>query len=276
MKITIVIATFNAETTLEACLASIRAQTFRDFEIVVADGVSRDRTLEILRNHESEISAVVSEKDRGIYDAWNKVVPKASGDWLLFLGADDELWDANALARSVPYLASARENVVYGKVGLSLPDRTILNFEGEPWEGVKNKFLLEMTIPHQGVFHRRELFKKYGPFNPEFRICGDFEFLLRELKDHAAFFMPDVVVSRMGIGGVSSTYRNVEIIIRELSRARSLNGIHGVSPFITLRWVRYYTRSAIRGIFGQRASGFVADVYRRIIGKPALWNRHKE
>ena len=275
-KITVVIATFNAAKTIEACLASIRAQTYRNYEILVADGISTDPTREILRRHAREIALLVSERDRGIYDAWNKVIPHASGEWLIFLGADDELWDAETLHRSAIELAQAREDVVYGRVAITLADRSILNIEGAPWEEVADKFLHEMTIPHQGVFHRRSLFIKNGLFNPNFRICGDYEFLLRELKIRPARFMPNVIVSRMGFGGVSGNYGNVETIIRELTKARNLNGYSRPSVYISLRWIRFYTRKAVGTVFGERAAGFMADVYRRIVGKPPLRTRRKE
>jgi glycosyltransferase involved in cell wall biosynthesis len=272
-KITIVVATWNAEATLERCLDSVRAQTYRNVEIVVADGVSKDRTLEILERRRSELAVLVSEKDRGIYDAWNKVVPKATGEWLLFLGADDELDSPTVLEKAAAVLAEARENVVYGKVAIMLPDGTILNHEGAPWEESADKFKHEMTIPHQGVFHRRSLFEKHGLFDPSFRICGDYEFLLRELKSHPARFIPDLVVSKMAFGGVSSTLANVTRIIDELERARRMNGLGGLSPYILGRRIRVRARSGLERVFGRGFADGVADLYRKLTGKPALWKR---
>jgi len=273
VKITVVIATYNAEKTLEACLDSIRKQTYCDLEVVVADGASSDQTLQILNAHASEIAVMVSEKDRGIYDAWNKVIPRATGEWLIFLGADDALWDSDTLANAAIALAAARENIVYGKIAVILPDNEILNFEGEPWEKVCRKFRHEMTIPHQGTFHRRTLFQKYGLFNPDFRICGDYEFLLRELKHQPARFIPNLVISRMGFGGISSNYKNVAIIIRELGLARKLNGFYFPSPYILFRKIRYFIRNFLTKIFGKRSSDVLADTYRRLTGRARLWGR---
>lgn len=272
-KISIVIATYNAEKTLDACLDSLKAQSFRDFEILVADGQSKDGTSGILDRRRSEIAVLVSEKDRGIYDAWNKVIPRARGEWIYFLGADDMLWDEQVLERVAPTLNDARENVVYGKVAILLPDGSILNFEGEPWEKVSAKFRHEMTIPHQGTFHRRELFAKYGLFDPEFRICGDYEFLLRELKSHPARFIPDRVIAKMGFGGASSTMKNVGRIIDELARAQKMNGYAAPSVYVTFRRIRHASRRALTTLFGSRFSDRIADVYRRLTGKPRLWTR---
>lgn len=271
-KISIIIATFNAGKTLEACLKSISAQTYKNYEILIADGVSTDNTLSILDSHSAEIAHRVSEKDKGIYDAWNKVIPHAKGEWLYFLGADDELFSPDTLSSAAIVLGTASENVVYGKVAVILPNGETLNVEGEPWEKVGKKFRHEMTIPHQGTFHRNELFKKYGLFDPTFKICGDYEFLLRELKDHSARFISDLTIARMGFGGASSTYKNVPKIITELKRAQDKNGIPFSIP-VFFRWVRYFIRQQIRTFFGHRFSDFIADLYRKMTGKPRLWGR---
>ncbi len=273
---TVVIATFNAGKTLGACLESLRTQTYRDFEIVIADGVSTDDTLAILGACAGEISFQISEKDRSIYDAWNKVIPHAKGEWFLFLGADDTLWDSDVLKKAATRLSGVTENVAYGKVAMVLPNGEVLNFEGEPWTNVSDKFRHEMTIPHQGTFHRRSLFTKHGLFDPSFKICGDYEFLLRELKNSAARLLDDLIVTKMAFGGVSSTYQNVPRIIEELSIARRKNGFSGPSGFIFLRWCRFYIRRSLTKTFGTRFAEDVSDVYRRVVGKPVLWSKFRK
>jgi hypothetical protein len=132
-----------------------------------------------------------------------------------------------------------------------------------------------MTIPHQGVFHRRDLFETRGLFDPSFKVCGDYEFLLRELKENSAKFLPDITVSKMGFGGTSSTLKNVPTIISELSRARSMNGLSAGSPFIYSRWIRYYLRNGISRVFGVSAANWLADCYRVLTGRPKLWTRDR-
>ncbi len=274
-KISIVIATYNAEKTLAVCLESIFSQVYKNYEILIADGVSTDRTLELIKLHKDRIFAWISEKDIGIYDAWNKIIPRATGDWFLFLGADDSLWDADTLAKAAAHLALSVENVVYGKVAITLTDGSILNFEGKDWERVGKKFRHEMTIPHQGTFHRRALFSNHGLFDPTFRICGDYEFLLRELKSCPARFLPDLTVSRMGFGGVSGTLKNVPQILDELVRAQRQNGIVRPSIYILFRRFRFSFRRALNHCFGVKFSNSIADLYRRMTGKPRLWGRIK-
>lgn len=271
-KISIILATFNAEKTLEACLQSITAQTYKNYEILVADGLSQDRTLSILEARTAEITYKISEKDQGIYDAWNKVIPHATGDWFYFLGADDELFAPDTLACAAQVLAVATENVVYGKIAVILPSGETLNVEGEPWEKAGKKFRHEMTIPHQGTFQRKVLFSKQGLFDPTFKICGDYEFLLRELKDHPARFIPDLIVARMGFGGSSSTYSNVPKIINEIRKAQNKNGLP-FSIYVSLRWIRYFVRQRMSTLLGRRFSDGVADIYRKMVGKPRLWGK---
>jgi glycosyltransferase involved in cell wall biosynthesis len=277
-KISVLIATFNAEKTLAACLDSILTQNYSNIEILIADGVSKDRTLEIIDEYKKKsrfIAYTSSEPDKGIYDAWNKIVPKASGDWLIFLGADDELWKPETFSLAAPHLTKAfpEVRVVYGKVALLLPNGEILKIEGEPWEKAAKMYRHEMTIPHQGTFQHRSLFEKYGLFNPSFKVCGDYEFLMRELKDHPARFIPDLVIAKMGFGGVSSTLTNTLRIIDELDLARNLNGIHTPSPYILARRLRAHTRGHLQKIFGKNFADNLADVYRVLVGKPKLWGR---
>lgn len=272
-KISVVIATYNADKTLEACLKSVFSQTYPHVELVVADGKSTDRTLEILRRYENRIQYLISERDHGIYDAWNKVIPHVTGDWVIFLGADDTFWDEKSLESCAPFLTFTEERVVYGKVGIELSDGSILNFEGEPWEKVGKKFRHEMTIPHQGTFHRRTLFERYGLFDASFKICGDYEFLLRELKTEPARFMPNVTVARMGFGGSSSTLKNVPTIISELNRAQRMNGFVIPSIYVGFRYFRHFLRRMLSACIGARSSDRIADLYRKITGKPRLWTR---
>jgi glycosyltransferase involved in cell wall biosynthesis len=115
VKVSIVIATYNAAQYLDACLNSCVEQTWSNKEIILIDGASTDGTLEIIHKYEGHITFWMSEPDEGVFDAWNKALDHVSGDWVLFRGADDVFWDANALERIAPHLinASSAEVVCY-------------------------------------------------------------------------------------------------------------------------------------------------------------------
>ena len=111
MRISIIVACLNAARLLSRCLESIASQDYEDIELVVADGGSRDGTLEDVNGYRSRMDdslRLFSEKDCGIADAWNKAVALANGDWLLFLGADDSLAAPDVISRAVSYLIKDR------------------------------------------------------------------------------------------------------------------------------------------------------------------------
>src|SRR5690606_28477124 len=135
MLISIIIATRNAAATLPRCLDSIRAQTWRDFEVLVMDGGSTDGTVEVLRGSADIVTLWRSAPDKGVFDAWNKALAHARGEWICFLGADDRLWDPGALERLVPYLRQAMPEfrVVYSKMRQVDAMDHVLQELGRPW-----------------------------------------------------------------------------------------------------------------------------------------------
>jgi glycosyltransferase involved in cell wall biosynthesis len=265
--VSIVIATRNAASTLESCLASLLAQTYKDWELVVIDGASTDGTQEILARHHHSIARWVSEPDTGIYDAWNKGMDRVHGTWIQFLGADDRLASPAVLAAVADDLheAEGRYRVVYGMVQLVDAAGRILATWGTPWATTQPLFRGGMTIPHPGTFHHRSLFEGQR-FDDSFRIAGDYEFLLRVLPSEEALFVPRVVVA-MGSGGVSN--RPAELIASaiESERARRLHGL-GRGP---AEWAPHVillrARLAITAIFGARAAALAARVYHALLGR---------
>jgi glycosyltransferase involved in cell wall biosynthesis len=236
VKISVVIATFNAAETIAVCLQSIANQTWPDKEIIVIDGGSTDGTIRILQDFEEQIAYWESKPDDGIFDAWNKALDHVTGTWVLYLGADDQLWDERALERAHPSLASARPSalvyygtcVVVDKYGFT---RRIL---GEPWETARRRFFQEMAIPDMATFHHVELFRRFGRFDPSLRLSADYDLLLRVLKhpDVEAKFIPGVIVTKMFDGGVSGT--RVFRSRYEAILARRRNHIPGLS------WLLYW------------------------------------
>src|SRR3990172_6849742 len=107
--ISIIVAVYNGKATLQQCIDSVAQQTYPNKELVIIDGGSNDGTVELLEKNRSKFSYWISEPDRGIYNAWNKGLVQAHGEWVCFLGADDYLWDATVLGRIEIGGASCRE-----------------------------------------------------------------------------------------------------------------------------------------------------------------------
>lgn len=273
--ISVIIAVYNGKATLQQCLDSVTQQTYKNMELIVIDGGSSDGTVDVLNARSQQIAYWISEPDRGIYNAWNKALGQAKGDWICFLGADDYLWDAYVLERMVAQLVQLPPDirVAYGQIMLLNNDGVKLYPVGQPWGEVKERFKQVMCIPHPAVLHRRSLFVQRGNFDESFRIAGDYELLLRELKTNDAVFIPDIVMTAMRQGGVSSDPTNTLSGLLEVRLAQRKNG----QPWPGLIWlmalVRTCTRLLLWKLLGEKTARQMLDVGRRLMGLPAYWTK---
>jgi glycosyltransferase involved in cell wall biosynthesis len=271
--ISVVVAVYNGQATLQQCLESVSAQTYSNVELIVIDGGSTDGTTDIIRQNVQHMAYWVSEPDRGIYNAWNKALAKATGDWICFLGADDFLWDAQVLVRMAAQLVllPADIRVAYGQIMLLDHEGRALFTLGQPWNTLRERFKQEMCIPHPAVMHRRSLFDTHGGFDESFRIAGDYALLLRELKDGSAAFAPGLVVTAMRQGGISSRPKNTLLTLREVRRAQQKMGLHWPGRVWLVAMVRVYIRLVLWQMLGEKRTRALLDVGRRIMGLPAYW-----
>ena len=204
MKISIIIATWNAAKTLKRCLDSIVPQLTDEAELILVDGGSKDDTNKIIDSYGDKVAVHISEPDKGIYDAWNKGVSKAKGDWVMFVGADDILLP-NAINRymeaihntpnvnSYDYICAHNEYVdMKGKLLKILGDMPT-------W----SKMRRGMVAAHVASLHNRHnLFETIGGYNLDFKICADYELLLRKKGKLKALMIP-AHIARMTVGGMS-------------------------------------------------------------------------
>jgi glycosyltransferase involved in cell wall biosynthesis len=215
-RISIVVATWNAASTLDRCLGSIQSQTFEQWELLIADGGSTDGTVDLIKKWNTAITWWVSEEDAGIYDAWNKALSYARGEYVAFLGADDTLHSSSTLQDVLERIDDQPYDLVTGR-GV-LVDET-----GHPYHEFGNPYdyrrlMRRMTICHPGALHRRDLFRRFGHFNTSYQISADYEFLLRLPSDlktlHVAF-----PITTIGDFGISRSARWV--MLKERYRAQA-------------------------------------------------------
>lgn len=273
--ISVITSTYCAAKHFPKTAASIRAQDFDDFEWIVIDGASTDGTVDVLRQNEDIIDCWLSEPDSGIYDAWNKGVREAKGQWIMFLGADDQLLTLDVLAQAALVLRKVASDirVVYGNMALIGPTGDELYRVGEPWDAIRRRFSSVMCLPHPATFHHRDLFQLYGGFDASFRIAGDYEFLRRELPLHDATYVPDLVVTGMSVGGISSNPETTRKTLLETHRATRKNGrVFPGWPWV-MAFGRYLLRQALWRLCGEKATRRLLDIGRRIMGKSAHWTR---
>lgn len=273
-KISVIVAVYNGAATLERCLDSFAAQIYPHKELIVLDGGSTDGTQEILRGASPFISCWESERDRGIYHAWNKGLARATGDWICFLGADDYFWNGDALAWMAPFLASrtTQSRVVYGQIAVTDGKGRVLKHRGEPWEQAKKEFNQYLSLPHPGLFHHRSLFAEHGNFDESFEIVGDYDLLLRELPHRTARFIPNIITVGVEHGGVSNSPRAMPRLLAELARVRAKYGIRR-TPLLRAsktQWKMTLAALAVR-LIGDGGFRWVADARRRVSGQPTFW-----
>lgn len=199
----IIMASFNAEKTIERSIGCITRQLFRNFELLVIDGGSTDCSPEIINRNKDCIAYWVSEPDNGIYDAWNKGLQEAKGEWILFIGTDDYL-RPDALLHYNSFLQKQDlTGVLYvsSKVQIVSSEGVKKRVFGWPWQW--RVFRFKPLVAHPGSLHHRSLFEKYGVYNTAYKIAGDYELLLRPKERLNAGFL-DAITVDMTEGGVSN------------------------------------------------------------------------
>jgi glycosyltransferase involved in cell wall biosynthesis len=217
----------------------------------------------------------ISEPDRGIYNAWNKALAQAKGEWVCFLGADDYFRDAQVLARMAEQLVLVPQDirVAYGQIVLVNNNGTELYTVGEQWSAVKSRFKQTMCVPHPAVMHRRSLFLDHGNFDETYRIAGDYELLLRELKASDAFFIEGIVMTAMRQGGVSSAPANTLEGLCEVRSAQIKNGLRWPSLGWRVALLRTYFRLFLWRLMGEKQARRMLDIGRHLMGLPAYWTK---
>lgn len=273
--ISVVIAVYNGKGTLQQCLDSVIQQTYARVELIVIDGGSTDGTVDLIRANQQKINYWISEPDRGIYNAWNKALAQVKGDWICFLGADDYLWNVQVLARMAEQLAFVPLDirVAYGQIMLLNGNDAELYSLGEAWSTVKRRFKQTMCLPHPAVMHRRSLFMDRGYFDESFRIAGDYELLLRELKTNDAFFLGNIVMTAMRQGGVSSDPANTLQGLHEVRSAQIKNGLQWPSFGWRLAMLRAYFRLFLWRLVGEKQAKRMLDIGRHLMGLPRHWTK---
>lgn len=273
--ISIIIAVFNGAKTLQQCIDSVVAQTYENKELIIIDGGSKEGTVDLLKSNQKHIAYWISEPDSGVYNAWNKGLSQAKGEWICFLGADDFFWDAQALAQMASELEKIPLDILvaYGQVMLLNSNEENLYPIGEPWQEVKERFKQVMTIPHPGLMQRHSLFEQHGNFDESFRIGGDYELLLRELKTNNAFFIPDIIMIGMRHGGLSSNPSNSIESMWDIRRAQRMHGLRFPGFFWIMAMARVYLRLILWNLIGEERTRKLLDLGRHIKGLPPYWTK---
>lgn len=227
-KVSIITVCFNSAITIEDTIKSVINQTYSNIEYIIIDGLSSDNTLEIINKYPDQITKVVSEKDKGLYDAINKGINLATGDIIANLNSDDFYIDNNVISDVVEKFEQEKSDTLY--TDLYYVDAIDTNKIKRFWksgEYKKGLFFKGWMPPHPTFFVKSEVYKKYGIFNLELRSAADYEIMLRFIHRYecSVSYLPRVTV-RMRIGGVSNSSLNNRIKAnREDKKAWKINGL---------------------------------------------------
>lgn len=215
-KIGIITINYNNAVGLKSTLQSVHAQTYRDFEFVVVDGGSTDRSIDEL-NSANYITKWVSEKDNGIYDAQNKGIALSSAEYLLFLNSGDVLAAPDVLQKVLSYL-DGRVDIAYGDM--------LINENGSLREGLMPgqmdlRQMMRDTLWHPVSFIHRRLFEKFGAYNLQYRIVADYDFFFRMIvKEKVLTAHMPIFISVFRHDGLSADPENVSKIRSERERVQ--------------------------------------------------------
>lgn len=235
MRFTLITVCYKAGEELAETVASVRAQTHPHIEHIIVDGASPDEaTRAVLKRIDDGRSILISEPDKGVYDAMNKGLLRATGDVIGFVNAGDLLEAPDVIARLAAAFAQGDAEVIYGDANMVDPRdiRRVRRF----WKGGtynRENFRKGWMPPHLGTYIRREAYQRFGGFDLRFRIAADYELMFRFLYKHRlrARYVPLTIV-RFRLGGASNkSLTHVWKANREVLKAWKVNG-EPVSPLI--------------------------------------------
>lgn len=207
-KLSIITICYNEPDLAKTC-ESIVNQTWQDFEWIVVDGGSNEDTQKIWDKYKYRIDKFISEPDKGRYNAMNKGIALAQGEYLNFLNAGDYYSDSNVLSKVAPDLT---QDIVYGNLKFITPNKTTSIWI--PEDEINDKILITSTLPHPSSFIKNDLFKKYGGYNETYKIVSDWEKFVIFIKKHNCSYKHiDILCSVFNLNGISS--QNTELCKKE-------------------------------------------------------------
>ena len=218
--VSIVTVSYNSADTIEQTIQSVTKQTYPNIEYIIIDGGSRDGTVEIIKRYQDKISFWISEPDMGIYDAMNKGISYAKGDYIGIINSDD-CYELDAIEKIV---SKIKEDpiIIYGN----------MMCEKEIPELVKpardlSTLKKQMSIFHPSTFVKSDAYKKYGLFNIEYKISADWDMMLRLYENGCSFCYCDETIAHFRMSGISSNFDK-----RQIEERKRLRISHGNSSFL--------------------------------------------
>lgn len=195
-KISVITVCLNSAKTIEETILSVINQNYKNIEYIIIDGVSSDGTLDIIHKHKDRITKCISEKDSGIYDAMNKGLKYATGDYVIFIGADDVLY-TNETLKKVALSINNYNDIIYGNV-------IFKNTSEIHWGKFNRLKWATSNICHQAIFYPRIVYSKYK-YDPSFIVSADYLYNINLIKNGFEFSYINEIISYYDTTGISSS-----------------------------------------------------------------------
>ncbi|MGI2186048.1 glycosyltransferase family 2 protein [Shewanella oncorhynchi] len=228
MKVSIITATYNSAKTIRDTLKSLEEQTYRNIEYIIVDGASKDNTLEVIKDNCTRVTKIISEPDRGIYDALNKGIAAATGDIVGFLHSDDLFSSPDAVSNLVAAFMAGDHNAIYAD--LDYVDKDNINTVIRHWVSGQfkpSKLQLGWMPAHPTFYMTKAMYDKLGVFCLDFPIAADYDSVLRYFNsgELRAAYLPQVLV-KMRVGGASNnSLQNIKRKVKEEITLMRRNGL---------------------------------------------------
>ncbi|MDR1683429.1 MAG: glycosyltransferase [Candidatus Symbiothrix sp.] len=242
MKISIITVCYNSEKTIATTIESVLTQTYRDIEYIIIDGGSTDGTLDIIKNNFQLTTfnfQLVKEPDKGMYDAMNKGIRMATGDFVAILNADDFYNYPGSIETMVNYLRKTGADMCYSDVRFVHPDdltKTVRYYSSAKFK--PSLFRFGFMPAHPSCFIRRKLFNTIGCYKTCYHIAADYELLIRFLYKHQIshrYLAFDIIKMRTG-GKSTKSWKSNLLLNREIVRACRENGIYTNLFILSLKY----------------------------------------
>lgn len=245
MKVSVITTCYNSESTILGTLESVQNQTYQNIEHVIIDGGSTDNSIDIIKENMNENTLLISEKDGGCYDAFNKGIKISSGDLVGFLHSDDIFYSDNVIEKYCEKINDAPG--IYGD--LIYVDSENINKKIRYWKSKrfnKNNFYLGWMPAHPTLYLRKEIYEKYGNYRLDYGTGADCEFMLRVLfKNNIRCEYYPKIITRMRVGGLSSNNLKDRLVTHYYDWKAWIDNDISIFPF----WVVLKPLSKIKQYF---------------------------
>ena len=217
MKFSVITVVLNAAATIENTIKSVIMQDYGNVEYIILDGGSVDGSIDIIKKYSENISVFLSEPDSGIYNAMNKAIALSSGDMIVFMNSGDSFVDLTALSRIAVNIDEDTDIIIAKELIEGKVCKTYSKDENK-------SVYIDAFFPHQATFSKTELYKKDGKFDESFRICADYDWILREYYLGRKLKWIDEVVSVYDADGISSSVKCIAEQFRISKKYLQLSG----------------------------------------------------